>query len=442
MAWRRGRAEEARAFFEHARSTFDEAGLSHSAARLSARLADIDYGEGHLAEAVGRIEQALQALSTEELDEDVASVAAQLGRYLTLSGQFEKAAPHLELALAVAEELDLPEVFAHALTSKSVVLMRQNRLEEARILLEGALARAVADDLPAAAARASNNLAVVFESRDRYAEALAMTARGIEFARRIGDRVWEGQMLAGEVSALVLLGRWNEALERAAELEGTGLVRVTELGLLAPLVEIDCRRGQAGQARARLDRLAAALEAEEIQTRSLYALHQAMVVRAEGKSRAALEALELDLAQSLDELGATFLTVKLMLVEALESAFDLGDTTKVEELLETVERLLPGERSPLVAAHAARFRARLTPTPAEAEREFRRAVELFDDLGVVFWRAVAQLEHAEWLNDQSRAEDAEPLLAQARETFDLLDAKPWVKRLDALEAGTRAEIPA
>jgi class 3 adenylate cyclase/tetratricopeptide (TPR) repeat protein len=442
MAWRRGRAEEARAFFEQAHSTFDEAGLSHPAARLSARLADIDYGEGHLAEALSRTEQALETLSTDEPDEDVASVAAQLGRYLTLSGQFDEATPQLELALAVAEGLDLAEVFTHALTSKSIVLIRQNRLEEARILLEGALARAVADDLPAAAARACNNLAVVFESQDRYAEALTMTARGLEFARRIGDRVWESQMLAGETSSLVLLGRWNDALERAEELEGTGLVRVNELGLLAHVVEVDCWRGEARQARARLDRLAAALEADDIQTRSLYALHEAMVIRAEGKPGLALEALEHDLAQILDELGAMFVTAKLTLVEAIESAFDLGDTAKVEELLGIVERLRPGGRPPLLDAHAARFRARLTPAPAEAEHGFRRATELFDDLGIVFWRAVVQLEHAEWLNDQGRTEDAVPLLAQARETFELLEAKPWLKRLDALGAGTRDEIHA
>jgi class 3 adenylate cyclase/tetratricopeptide (TPR) repeat protein len=438
MAWRRGQVAEARAFFEQARSTFEEAGLSHPAARLSARLAEIDGSEGHLAEAVGRLEQALQTLSTEEPDEDVANVAAQLGRYLTLSGQFEEAAPHLELALALAEGLDLPEVFAQALASKSVVLLRRTRLEEARILLEGALARAVADDLPAAAARASNNLAVVFESSDRYAEALATTKQGVEFARRIGDRVWEGQMLAGDLSGLILLGRWNEALERGAEFEDADLVRIASA--LAHLVEIDCWRGQAQQARARLDRHSSVLGAEDTQTRSIYAVHEAMVLRAEGKPRAALEAIERDLAQSLDELGVTFVTVKLALVEGLEAAFDLGDTAKVEELLGIIEGLRPGVRPPLLAAHAARFRARLAPTPPEAERGFRQATQLFDELGFVFWRAVAQLEYAEWLTQQDRAAEAQPLLDEAIEVFERLEATPWVDRArQALSRGSELE---
>ena len=426
MAWRRGRADEARAFFEQARSTFEEAGLSHAAGRLSARLAEIDAGGGHFAEAVERLEQALQTLSTEEPDEDVGNVAAQLGRFLTLSGRFEEAVPHLELALTMAEELDLPEVFAQALASKSIVLMRRNRLDEARILLEGALARAVADDFPAAAARASNNLAVVFESRDQFAEALAATQRGIEFARRIGDRVWEVQMLAGEISTLVLLGRWNEALERGTELEATEIGGVA--AQLAHLVEVDCWRGQTGQARARVDGWPPDLDAEDSQTRSMYAVHEAMVLRAEGKAREALETIEHDLTRSLDELGVRFLTVKLMLVEAIESAFDLGDTAKVEELLGIIEGLRAGGRPPLLVAHAARFRARLAASPEEAEHQFRRAAELFDELGIVFWHAVAQTEHAEWLIRQEREAEAQPLLDEAAGMFERLEATAWAER--------------
>jgi class 3 adenylate cyclase/tetratricopeptide (TPR) repeat protein len=425
MAWRRGRAEDARVFFEQARSTFEEAGLSHPAARLSARLAEIDGGEGHFGEAVERLEQALKTLSTEEPDEDVANVAAQLGRFLTLAGRFEEGAPHIEMALELAEGLDLPEVFAQALASKSVVLMRQNRLEEAKILLEGALARAVADDFPSAAARASNNLAVVHESRDRYPEALEATQRGIEFARRIGDRVWEGQMLSGEISSLVLVGRWDEALERGAEFQATDLAGVAYQ--LMHLIAVECLRGNAAQARARFDGQPV-FEAEDMQTRSTYVVYEAMLLRAEGKPRAALETLERDLAPSLHELGVRFLTVKLMLVEALEAAFDLGDTAKVEELLESVERLRPGDRPPLLAAHAARFRARLAVAPEDAERGFRWAAELFDELGVVFWRAAAQLEHAEWLVKQDRAAEAQLLLDEATELFVRLEAAPWIER--------------
>jgi hypothetical protein len=116
------------------------------------------------------------------------------------------------------------------------------------------------------------------------------------------------------------------------------------------------------------------------------------------------------------------------LVEALEAAFDLGDTAKVEELLESVERLRPGDRPPLLAAHATRFRARLAAAPEDAERGFRWAAELFGELGVVFWRAAAQLEHAEWLVKQDRAAEAQLLLDEATELFVRLEAAPWIER--------------
>ncbi len=114
MAWRRGRGEEARGLFEQALSIFENAGSTHPAARVSARLAEIDLREGHPPAAVARLESVLEALSADEPDEDVAAAAGQLGRFLALNAQYEEAAPHLEHALALAEALDLPEVFVEA----------------------------------------------------------------------------------------------------------------------------------------------------------------------------------------------------------------------------------------------------------------------------------------------------------------------------------------
>jgi hypothetical protein len=56
----------------------------------------------------------------------------------------------------------------------------------------------------------------------------------------------------------------------------------------------------------------------------------------------------------------------------------------------------------------------------------------------VFHVAVTQLEHAEWLTAQQRADDAEPLLAEARQTFEQLQATPWLERTTQA-AATRVE---
>ena len=91
----------------------------------------------------------------------------------------------------------------------------------------------------------------------------------------------------------------------------------------------------------------------------------------------------------------------------------------------------------------ARFRARLAAERGEteeAERRFKRATGLFCEIAALFYLAVTQLEQAEWLAGQGRADEAEPLLAEAGETFEQLGATPWLERAGGVRAG--AEVRA
>ena len=47
-----------------------------------------------------------------------------------------------------------------------------------------------------------------------------------------------------------------------------------------------------------------------------------------------------------------------------------------------------------------------------------------------FYLAVTRLEHADWLATQDRTGEAQPLLSEAREIFERLEAKPWLERLE------------
>ena len=351
------RGEQARAYLDRALAVFESEGMTRRVARISAVLAEIDHREGHPGEAVARLEAALETLASEEPDEDIAAVAAQLGRFLVLSSRYEDAAPRLELALELAEALGLPEVFAQALTSKSILYTSQNRLSEARILLEGALDLALTNDLHAAAVRAFNNLAVNHESRDRYRDAVDTSNRGLELARHVGDRVWEEIFLYGPISSLVLIGEWDEALARAAAAEGASVESVDALVLF--VANVDCARGNLAAARSRLDAQSALRTSDDPQVRMGYASAEAHVLRAEGRFDEALAVAESGIAFR-DEVGTTFLNVKLCYVEALESAFALGDGAKVEALLDEIEALRPGARPPLLEAHAQRFRSKLS----------------------------------------------------------------------------------
>ena len=136
-------------------------------------------------------------------------------------------------------------------------------------------------------------------------------------------------------------------------------------------------------------------------------------------------------------LGLSFQTVKLAFVEALEAAFALGEAEKVDELLASIESIPPGSRAPYLDAQARRFRARLAGDGAGYEA----AAEQFRELGIPFWLAVTQLEHAEWLVGQGQPSEAEPLLAEASEIFERLEATPWLERTARLSSAGREPEP-
>jgi predicted ATPase/class 3 adenylate cyclase len=425
-AWQGARRVEARAYLDRALAVYDAEGLTRRSARVSAALADIDYREGHPPEAVARLEKAIGELADEEPDEAVAIAAAQLGRFLVLNNQNEEAAPWLEQALELAEALRLPEVFCQALTSKAILYEARNRLEEARILLQGALERALANDLHAAATRAFNNLAVNHESADRFRDAIEACDRAIELARRVGDRNAEQNFEYGPISALVLLGEWDEALSRESNTEAEAVDSIR--ALLLHLVSVECARGAVSDARDRLNRASSLRESDDPQVRRGYALAEAHVLRAEGRLHEAYAAAEPGIAPNA-ELGVTFLTIKLTYVEALEAAYALGDSEKVQEVIETIEQLRPGERPPLLEAHAHRFRSKL----GLDETGYRAAEVLFRELEMPFWLGVTLLEHGEATGSEAR-------VAEAREIFQRLGARPWLER--AGEPQTEAEVTA
>jgi len=73
---------------------------------------------------------------------------------------------------------------------------------------------------------------------------------------------------------------------------------------------------------------------------------------------------------------------------------------------------------------------------------FRGATALFREFGIAFYQAVTQLEHGEWLIGQGRSDEADPLLAEAAEAFERIQATPWLERVEALGAARGEEVPA
>jgi tetratricopeptide (TPR) repeat protein len=434
MAWRANKPVEARALLDRGQAAYEQLGDAVGAARVATQLADVDFIEGHPPQAVARLEPALAALEEAGAPPaDIAIASAQLGRFLYFSGEPDRVLPYLERALSLAEELDLPETLAEALNSKSGLLFSHgHRPREAAILLEGALALALENDLHSAALRAYNNLIASLWVGGQWRACIANHERGLELARRVGDRQWESTFTAGPTGMLMMLGLWDEALSMAAEAEALGITDFLR-GLLLHVAPIYLHRGDIDGARRLLSESESTAHSENASWAAMYALTKAEADAAEGRHDAALAGLEraLELRENVTGYQA------LLRFAALEVVRDFADEAMVHRLLDVVDELNPGEQGAFLRAQKARFRARLSGY--DAEEELAAAERLFADSETPFYAAVVQLERAELLLDESRTDEAAPLLAQARETFDRLGARPWLERAEKAAA---PQVPA
>ena len=428
MAWRAGRAADARARFERAVELLEQEGDLRSAARVTGRIGQVEVGENRHTEAIERMERAFAALA-DEPDESLAALAHELARAHALYGSLDAAADRVETAIEIAEARGLPEVLAEALNTKGTVLLFRSRVHEGIALQQYALRLALEHDLPAAAIRAYNNVSQLLAALDRHVEALETQERGIALARRVGERMWEELLSAGMTTELTTLGRWDQALALAEEL---GIYREdARIDEALVVTRILVERGEVDSARALVDAWAGVGSSEDTQVRALYAVVRAAVQLAQGDAGTALESAESALAMH-EELGWLQPFMPYAFATAVEAAFALDDDAKAEELLGLVDALAPGRRNPSLEAHRLRLRARLQVSRGETasvDRLFASAERLYREHDLVFWLAVAQLEHAEWLLRQDRQADAEPLLDEARSTFAELRAIPWLERV-------------
>jgi class 3 adenylate cyclase/predicted ATPase len=425
--------EETERYFERAHRLFEERGATNPAARMSARIADLMWDRGRIREGLEAMDRALMVLSTEP-NEDFAALAAQVGRFRFFAGDVKAAMERVETALGIAEALGLRETLSQAINTKGLIMNAMGRPNEAMALVRDALDVALAGEIPSAALRAYNNLADLTTQRDQYREAEELVNAGLALARRVGDRYWE-HLLLGLVFPTFALGRWNDTdeLREALSLDLLAESRgAFAQGYVAFGAAIHVHRGEIEEA----DRLLLAFDVQrgsgDLQEVAEQASARAIVFRAKREYREAIEAAEEAITCS-DALGFADPHVKESLVIAVDSALEMGDREKAEDLLGLIEDLPAGLQPLFLKAQALRFRARLaewTTDPGIVEERFEQAIGLFREIEMPFYLAIGALEFGEWLTTQSRATAAEPLLTEARGIFERLGAHPWLERLE------------
>jgi tetratricopeptide (TPR) repeat protein len=366
---------------------------------------------------------------------------SHLGAAHWFGGNRAEATDRTERGLEIAEALQHPEALCRGWNNRALVIA-STRPEEARALLQLELETALAHELYDRASIACANLSDLGFQRDRYTESLTYLEQSLELARRIGDRPNESFALSEMSYVLAMLGRWEEAFDATAAIDPDQLG--TNPGIASPLngaLELFLHRGEVDRARELLARYERLSESGDIQAEGGYRTALAAVKLVEGDVRGALAAAERAVERGQPTLGPRSQVVKFGLLHALEAALALGDDGKARELIDAVERVPAGLRSPFLAAIAHRFRARLVDD-ARAEAEFAAAASGLRELELPFYLALIQLEHAEWLLARGRTDEAAPLVAEALERFERLGAKPWVERVRAATRGVPVEVPA
>jgi tetratricopeptide (TPR) repeat protein len=411
---------------EQAIAAFEEVGDTHAAARASGRLANVESALGRADEGLARIERAWAVVGDDEPDEDIGQLAVRFGGALVFAGELERAAEQLDRATAIGEWLGSPLVLAGAFNVRSILSASLGRQHERVAFLRQAIELAREHELEQLGTMYFNHSDAEF-ARDRYESALGHLDLALAEARRRGSRAWEWSTFSEITFPLFMLGRWDEAVARAADVPEDRLQDALTLSLLESITQIRSHRGDVAGARRLLSLYPEA--AGDVQYSSSVRAARAGVLLAEGRLEEALAAaLEtLELVAGTDDAGKFGnQQAKQALVFAVEAALGLGRFGVARELVARVERLAPGARPPFLDAQAKRFRGRLDDNSGE----LAAATAAFHELGMTFWTAVCRLEHAELVRNGD-------LVEQARAEFERLGATPWLERADHVLAAER-----
>jgi class 3 adenylate cyclase/tetratricopeptide (TPR) repeat protein len=425
---------------EQSRSLYLESGRTHDAARTAAPLSNALWNLARMEDALAVAVPALDVLSSDEPDEDVAQLAAEVARLFYFSGQTEPALVRVEQALLIAEEQQLPEVLSQALNTKSLIIMGKHP-REARALVYEALNVALEHDLVAAALRAYNNVASIEWLTDRPAEARRAANGGFDFARQRGHRHYGLTFAAWEVTFLLMEGNWDDAFSLVDEFfpeQPTATEIVAQVIVFVAAALLD--RGDPEEARRRLGLVSReVLDSSDLQVRSTALAHDALSAIVGGRPqhvfRACRDWIENQFLQDDPQRADD------ALLFASRVAREQGTVEELSELAARFDDLPELKRT----RHLGAALGDAQGIVALAARDENAAIDAFSVA-----LAAARSANDRWLIAQvisdyglalvsfGRADEAEPLLAEAQALWEQMGAKRWLELLE----GARVPTPA
>jgi len=428
------RLDESERLLAEAREIYRCAGDNHAAARAAAGLARALFALGRTDEAITTGEEAYDVLAGDDADSDTETLAAELARLHHFAGNNVLALERVDIALDIAERLRLPQVIASALNTKSLTMMDRHPTES-HALLRGALEVALQHDLPYEALRAYNNLQVILDSLDRLDEILPLAEEAHEVARRYGDRDWQERLGSSLAEEYALPGRWDDALRLAGE--GPAVTDAATAGTRMVPADIYWFRGDDDAARRMLDEAASmpddSTNVTYGQTRGAI---DSRLARLDCNADAALAA-----AAAMVTAAVTHRQADTNIGEGLRLAAGTvrgaSDRSPATLALECAgEAMTLRTTRPLTATweRLAGVLAALRGENDEAIGHFAAALPPMRSLGWPLWIAELLLDYSDALCADGRADEAAPLVAEAREILEQLGAVRLIPTVEALEA--------
>ena len=267
---------------------------------------------------------------------------------------------------------------------------------------------------------------------DESSLAVTLLQDAMQRLRAPGTRGASGPGLTALGWLYIDTGRWDEALEAAAE--AAGLAEANQMELVAAAADliaatVHALRGDSAVARGHADRALAVADPAEsglVAARARRALGVAAL--AEGSHILAFRQLR----RLFSEEGVPVHNIfsYLGVADLAAAAVRADRRMEGQDVLDRALGHLDGAASPRLEQLIARARGMLAD-PGEAGAYF---VEALSDPAGDQWpfeRAQLRLDYAEWLRRRRQINDAKLVLAEAQGTFRRLGARSWAQRAEA-----------
>jgi class 3 adenylate cyclase/tetratricopeptide (TPR) repeat protein len=438
---RGGNSAGALEHYARAHTIYESLGDDGSIARVAAAEGNALWLLGRIDDAVALMAPAYDATTHLGATTDRAELAAAIARCRTFQRDADEALRWCDEALTIAEHAGARPALVHALNQRANNLMKLARPVEALALLERSLDVVRSHPTDRIYTSTHNNLALYLSSRDPKL-ALDVALEGLDYFRRRGERNGELYLATQTMSIRMRAGEWDAVEALGAELlagpagssRGDEIIRIPLRGLRMVRGDVEGLRALAVEL-PQLD-----LGGDDISM--VRSMRDGMLAYAEGRVEEAARLLRSALVQTLDAFGPE--DAIDLLPHPVSMLLEAGDVAGAEDVVGRLATWPVGARSPYLQAQLARQESLVAAARAQLANDdgFVEAEGLLGDLEMPYLLAEVQVEHASWLLDVGRADEAPELLQPAIATLERLQALPLLTRARSIAAGSTHGAPA